>query len=54
MKTNADYKETQKYIKQYNKLSDRDLRSLLKIIESSQLKHKSDYNKIDAIRTLLL
>jgi hypothetical protein len=54
MKTNSDYKETQKYIKQWGKLSDKDLKALLRLIQNSPLKNKSDYNKIDAIKTLLL
>ena len=54
MKTNADYKETQKYIKEYSKTTNKNLVELLKTIEAGSLKNRTDRNKIDAIKTLLL
>jgi hypothetical protein len=54
MKSNSDHKETQRYIREYNKLSTKDLKSLLKLLESEPFNRSSTKNKIDAVKTLLL
>jgi len=53
MKNTYDRKETQRYIKLWNELPNKDLRDLLKLLENDRPKNNTTRNKIDAIKTLL-
>ncbi len=54
MKSKADNKETQKYIRMWKNLSKEDLEELLLLIEEDKLNRRTNNNKIATIKTLLL
>lgn len=54
MTTKKQQKEIEKYTTEYSAFSVRDLKSMLKLLESDKLGKRRNFSKIQALKTLLL